>query len=844
MRILIVEDDEFTAKALATVLADQHYVAEVATNGESAWELLEVFDYDLVLLDVMLPRIDGITLCRQMRSKGLHMPVLLLTGRDSSSERVVGLDAGADDYVVKPFDLEELIARIRALLRRGNTTANPVLEWGNLRLDPSTCEVAYGDRQLQLTPKEYALLELFLRNSRRVFSCGVILENLWSFEETPGEEAVRTHVKGLRQKLKSAGAPSDLVETVYGIGYRLKSIEITAAPTVAQEDEAEDLEPVKGGEKIQQQTLAAIARVWEQFKVKVYEQVSVLEQANQALHTASITSDLKQLAEQEAHTLAGSLGTFGFTKGSELARKIEHILQSDRPIGQARIERLDELVVSLRQEIQADPRRQSNADSYKPSDLEADKSPQQNGATASPDNGWSDATRDDYDSGSEQPLLLIVDPDRDLAEAVMAEAKARNFRVKIVTQLSEAREQVYSDSPNVVLLDPAISAVPEESLALITDLNKRIPAVPVLVLMAQDNLDDRVEVARFGGSAFLRKPILPSQIFDSITQVMQRQDSTTAKVMIVDDDPKILATLRVLLQPWGLSVITLDDPRQFWSTLEATSPDLLILDIKMPYLSGIDLCQVVRSDLRWGGLPVIFLTAYADAATVTQVFAAGADDFVSKPIVGPELITRIINRLERIKLLRNLAETDPLTRVSNRHKSTQDLDKFLQLAQENQLPFCLGVLDLDNLKQINDTYGHAIGDTVLKYIGHLLRQSFRGEDVVSRWGGEEFVVGMYTMTQTDGVRRLDKVLQTLRQQEFTAAPVNSKSEQPPVAFHVTCSAGVAEYPKDGDKLQALYQIADETLQQAKQEGCDRVLPALDGLQPELSMIPQQVGGHQ
>ncbi|NEO76145.1 response regulator transcription factor [Moorena sp. SIO4G3] len=222
MRILLVEDDERITDALAEDLTDQHYVVDVANDGQVGRELVESFSYDLILLDVMLPKIDGITLCRKLRSQGDLTPILMLTARDTISDKILGLDAGADDYLVKPFDLGELSARIRALLRRGNTTLPPVLEWDSLRLDPSTCEVFYEDRLLSLSPKEYALLEFFLRHPRRVFSRAQILENLWSFERLPEEATVKAHIRGLRQKLDAAGAPSDLIETVYGLGYRLK----------------------------------------------------------------------------------------------------------------------------------------------------------------------------------------------------------------------------------------------------------------------------------------------------------------------------------------------------------------------------------------------------------------------------------------------------------------------------------------------------------------------------------------------------------------------------------------------------------------------------------------------
>ena len=225
MKILVVEDDLLVADALKITLSDRKYTVEIAHDGQTGLDFIEAFDYDLLLLDSMLPKLDGVSLCRHVRSRGYMMPILLLTSLDSNHDRATGLDAGADDYVVKPFEPEELSARIRALLRRGNDRVSPILKWEDLRLDPRSYEVTYQQQLLNLTPKEYALLELFLRYSRRLFSCGAILEHLWTYEDAPTEEAVRTHIKGLRHKLKAAGAPTDFVETVYGIGYRLKSLD-------------------------------------------------------------------------------------------------------------------------------------------------------------------------------------------------------------------------------------------------------------------------------------------------------------------------------------------------------------------------------------------------------------------------------------------------------------------------------------------------------------------------------------------------------------------------------------------------------------------------------------------
>lgn len=224
MRMLLVEDDVPLAEALAEALIDQRYVVDVVNDGEAAWQQVKALAYDLILLDMMLPKLDGVGLCQRLRSHGYGIPILMLTARDTTTDKVAGLDAGADDYVVKPIDLQELFARIRALLRRGNSPSSPILEWGSLHLDPSTYEVTYEEQPLHLTPKEYNLLELLLRNGRRVLSRSVIIEHLWSLEDPPEEDTVKAHIKSLRQKLKAVGAPNDLIETVHSVGYRLKHL--------------------------------------------------------------------------------------------------------------------------------------------------------------------------------------------------------------------------------------------------------------------------------------------------------------------------------------------------------------------------------------------------------------------------------------------------------------------------------------------------------------------------------------------------------------------------------------------------------------------------------------------
>lgn len=224
MRLLLVEDDMQLADSLTDVLEAQNYVVDTVKDGESGWCQMQLMEYDLTLLDVTLPCLDGIQLCQRMRSRGYGLPVLMLTARDTSQDKVLGLDSGADAYMVKPFDLAELLAQIRALLRRGSSQSPMALSWGNLSLDPNTYEVSYSKQPLRLTPKEFSILELLMRNGRRVLSRSFILESLWSMKSPPDEETVKAHIKGLRNKLKTAGAPKTLIETVHGIGYRLQEM--------------------------------------------------------------------------------------------------------------------------------------------------------------------------------------------------------------------------------------------------------------------------------------------------------------------------------------------------------------------------------------------------------------------------------------------------------------------------------------------------------------------------------------------------------------------------------------------------------------------------------------------
>ncbi|NER31615.1 MAG: response regulator transcription factor, partial [Symploca sp. SIO1C4] len=194
MRILLVEDDAPLAENLADMLINQLYVVDIASDGEAAWEQITTVDYDLILLDLLLPKLDGVSLCKRLRSQGIKKPILMLTARDTITDKVRALDIGVDDYIVKPFDISELLARVRALLRRAGSSSTPILEWGSLCLDPSTSKVTYENQPLHLTSKEYFILELLMRNGEQVLTRSVILEHIWPVDNRPSEHTIKAHI--------------------------------------------------------------------------------------------------------------------------------------------------------------------------------------------------------------------------------------------------------------------------------------------------------------------------------------------------------------------------------------------------------------------------------------------------------------------------------------------------------------------------------------------------------------------------------------------------------------------------------------------------------------------------
>jgi DNA-binding response OmpR family regulator len=220
MRILVVEDNRRLSKSLKTSLEEHGYAVDVAYDGLEGEDFALAAPYDLILLDVMLPQKDGFTLCRDLRSQGINAPILMLTARDTVEDRVDGLDSGADDYLVKPFSMSELSARLRALLRRNKTEKTALLQVGDLSLDPANHHVERDSLPIELTPREFSILEYLMRSANRILTREMIEAHVWNFDFISGSNVVDVYIRRLRRKIDDT-YEIKLLETVRGVGYRL-----------------------------------------------------------------------------------------------------------------------------------------------------------------------------------------------------------------------------------------------------------------------------------------------------------------------------------------------------------------------------------------------------------------------------------------------------------------------------------------------------------------------------------------------------------------------------------------------------------------------------------------------
>ncbi|MEB3311413.1 MAG: response regulator [Snowella sp.] len=651
MKILLVEDDEATARLLADTLTADSYIVDVATDGQMGWELVERWEYDLLVLDIGLPRLDGLNLCRQIRAKNYRMPILLLTARDSNEEMILGLDSGADDYLTKPFDLSLLLARIRVQVRRGYS--KPVsalltrsLACGTLSLNGDSQQVIYNDREIELRRKEYQLLELLLRYPGRVFSRDGILDRLWTSEDSPTEGAVTNLIKDLRQRLKGVGIDPEIIETVYGSGYRLKK------------ELPQPLADQTASEKPKEKTVEAIAQASEWFRRSLPKRIEQLAEIEREAREGTLTAVGQKVGKEEAHKLVGGLGTFGFVADAIAARQIETLLNEKFPLSSVQIEALSQHLSLLKESI--------------------------------------------------QDLLAV--PTNQL---VTSDCKWQSDEVKIT----------------LLVLGSSVS-----------------------------------EVADYQG----------------------------------------------FLQPWGIHVIHWDEPKQFQALIATITPDILLLDANSSAIDPFSFCRSLRQDLQWGDLPILVLSDRCDPPYLQQIFAAGADDFIMKPVIGPELVSRTISQVERSrsrsKVVQACSEIDPLTQLASRPSFDRQLSLLWSRLESLELPLVLMLVEIDGLSVGNREAKDRGLPQVARELG---RHVDPRKDLLARYGEATFVLLFPETALDQAIKIADGIEQALARLALSTETGDRQS----INIGITGTIPVPE-----KSVNALLTIAEQALQAARWRG--------------------------
>ncbi len=495
------------------------------------------------------------------------------------------------------------------------------------------------------------------------------------------------------------------------------------------------------------QVAGAMAEIWKRLKQTSMNRLQALELALLDLACGRLTPDQARQAERDAHKLAGSVGTFGFTRASRLASVLEERLAGASRLGPESAGRLALKVAALRVELERGPI----------------------------------ASREESLPGPTTgtgPLVLLLVSEPEMGDRICLEAEGLSLQV--ATRVEEALAHMQSLTPAVAALDLLALQPAEQGLSLLRALSQLEPPASVLLWGDPRDMTDRVMAIRWGVHEFISKKRGVSGLVEELGRACRTRLAARGRVLAVDDDPLVLASLESVLAPGGFEVFGLEDPLQFWQRLEETHPDLVILDLEMPLVNGLELCRVVRADARWSTLPVVFLTGSQDPEVVERVFEAGADDFVSKPIRARELRARLANRLRRSQVLRARGEIDPTTGAEGRETGVDSLESLIRLSLRQAQPLSLGLVSLDFP---SEPLTQALAMLLLSH-----------GDLLVRWDRDTFLVSAYGLGREEGCERLAQGLELFRQEQ-----------------NATFRATVASCPADGTEAGGLLRALEESL---------------------------------
>lgn len=518
----------------------------------------------------------------------------------------------------------------------------------------------------------------------------------------------------------------------------------------------------------------------------------------QAIEKAKAEPNIKEYLEEvrgQAHKIKGTGGSLGFRKVGEHMAFIENsaVEMLNKPQEELDLmwSEIDRRLVEAQIDGDAEAKEVMEVVQGKEEETDADRQPS-------------------------MARILVVDADTGFLEIV--EELGRESLVEIVkaTNTPEALERAVVYPLDAALIN-LVPECPDTGFELAREL-RSLPGydnLPLAFISGNALVKDRIEATHAGASLYLDKPFESDSLEKAVQHLVAIRQGGRPRVLVTDDDEFFANTVALVLRNEGMIVRTLNDPNVILDTMQEFPPDMLLLDVMMPGVTGFEVCRMLRQIPRWQDLPIIFLTGQTGVEARVEAFRCGGDDYLPKPVVNEELLTRVKVRLDRSRMLKDRSDKDTITGLLLRRAFSEQLSAILAESQRINQPFSICLLDIDHFKKVNDTYGHLAGDRVLSGFGQLLARRFRVDDLRARWGGEEFILAFRREKKEIIHKAVIRILNEFKEVVFTGDEGET--------FNCSFSGGLATFPDDGESIFDLVQAADKRLYIAKKQGRSRVI---------------------
>ena len=529
----------------------------------------------------------------------------------------------------------------------------------------------------------------------------------------------------------------------------------------------------------------------QQYAARLPEKIAALEQDWQTVNQHPLDTQCYENLLRGLHTLAGSAGSYGFPGITALCREIETCLKSTQPpLKPALKSEIDTKLAALRQAA----KNKSNPSGNKPLAQSIAGGKQENNTNRH---------------------VYLHDDDPSLTEEMISQLKHFDYKASAFRSIPQLQQMLQEHRPHALVFDLGL---PQDSeLELLAQLqHHENNKIPTIVVSQQSETKQRLRAVRAGADAFITKPLDHHFFIDTLDALTSKHNQEPYRILIVDDSESAASYYAHNLQQAGMETSIVDNPLDIMRHILEFNPELILMDLYMPTCHGTELASVIRQQESYIGTPIVFLSSETDLNQQMSAMQFGGDDFLTKPIDPHHLVSAVRIRACRYRTLRSYMARDSLTGLYNHTNIKELLQQELARATRTGMPLSCIMLDIDHFKRVNDNYGHATGDHVIKTLARLLLKRLRKIDLVGRYGGEEFAIILPDTAPEAAERVMNELRENFASQTFE---YESKS------FTITFSAGIAAYPAY-DNFNILMDRADQALYQAKLQGRNRVIVAV------------------